>query len=123
MIFEARFSAYSPFRVDYYICSPSKLFFFLISRYLDGERLEFEDEKIVMEKLLAYHPYSKDKIGCGLDFIMVRTLIQGACYLFFFDLAHKNHLEVLTLTYMKVVMEKLVHVPPHRVDQFLNHHD
>ncbi|KFK33996.1 hypothetical protein AALP_AA5G088200 [Arabis alpina] len=40
-------------------------------RYLDGERLEFEDEKIVMEKLLAYHPYSKDKIGCGLDFIMV----------------------------------------------------
>uniref|UniRef100_A0A1J3I6G6 Protein DCL, chloroplastic n=1 Tax=Noccaea caerulescens TaxID=107243 RepID=A0A1J3I6G6_NOCCA len=40
-------------------------------RYLDGERLEFEDEKIVIEKLLAYHPYSKDKIGCGLDFIMV----------------------------------------------------
>ncbi|KAF8094122.1 hypothetical protein N665_0369s0006 [Sinapis alba] len=40
-------------------------------RYLDGERLDFEDEKIVMEKLLAYHPYSKDKIGCGLDFIMV----------------------------------------------------
>ncbi|AEE78185.1 hypothetical protein AtNW77_Chr3g0200701 [Arabidopsis thaliana] len=40
-------------------------------RYLDGERLDFEDEKIVMEKLLPYHPYSKDKIGCGLDFIMV----------------------------------------------------
>ncbi|CAA7036716.1 unnamed protein product [Microthlaspi erraticum] len=40
-------------------------------RYLDGERLEFEDEKIVIEKLLAHHPYSKDKIGCGLDFIMV----------------------------------------------------
>lgn len=55
-----------------YFCSQNELFFFLISRYLDGERLEFEDEKIVMEKLLAYHPYSKDKIGCGLDFIMVR---------------------------------------------------
>ncbi|KAF2612113.1 hypothetical protein F2Q70_00011385 [Brassica cretica] len=40
-------------------------------RYLDGERLDFEDEKIIMEKLLAFHPYAKDKIGCGLDFIMV----------------------------------------------------
>ncbi|CAH2065174.1 unnamed protein product [Thlaspi arvense] len=39
--------------------------------YLDGERLDFEDEKIIIEKLLAHHPYSKDKIGCGLDFIMV----------------------------------------------------
>lgn len=48
------------------------VFFILISRYLDGERLDFEDEKIIMEKLLAFHPYAKDKIGCGLDFIMVR---------------------------------------------------
>ncbi|KAJ0241665.1 DCL protein [Hirschfeldia incana] len=40
-------------------------------RYLDGERLDFEDEKIIMERLLAFHPYAKDKIGCGLDFIMV----------------------------------------------------
>lgn len=40
-------------------------------RYLDGERLDFEDEKIIMEKLLPFHPYAKDKIGCGLDFIMV----------------------------------------------------
>lgn len=70
LIFEDNFSAYSPFRLDYFVCDP---FFYLISRYLDGERLEFEDEKIVIEKLLAYHPYSKDKIGCGLDFIMVRN--------------------------------------------------
>lgn len=53
------------------------VFFFYItsidkSRYLDGERLDFEDEKIIMEKLLPFHPYAKDKIGCGLDFIMVR---------------------------------------------------
>ncbi|KAF8094927.1 hypothetical protein N665_0348s0010 [Sinapis alba] len=40
-------------------------------RYLDGERLDFEDEKIIIEKLLAFHPYAKDKIGCGLHFIMV----------------------------------------------------
>ncbi|XP_021600224.1 uncharacterized protein LOC110605864 isoform X2 [Manihot esculenta] len=40
-------------------------------RYLDGERLTAEDEKAVVEKLLTYHPSSEDKIGCGLDSIMV----------------------------------------------------
>ncbi|KAJ0984369.1 hypothetical protein J5N97_002725 [Dioscorea zingiberensis] len=40
-------------------------------RYRDGERLTDEDEKEVTEKLLAYHPHSEDKIGCGLDSIMV----------------------------------------------------
>ncbi|TKY75010.1 DCL protein [Spatholobus suberectus] len=40
-------------------------------RYMDGERLSVEDEKAVVEKLLAYHPQSEDKIGCGLESIMV----------------------------------------------------
>ncbi|XP_009791824.1 protein DCL homolog, chloroplastic [Nicotiana tabacum] len=40
-------------------------------RYMDGERLTAEDEKIVVDKLLAYHPHCEDKIGCGLDSIMV----------------------------------------------------
>ncbi|KAJ6804086.1 protein DCL, chloroplastic [Iris pallida] len=40
-------------------------------RYLDGERLTDEDEKEVIEKLLNYHPHSEDKIGCGLDSLMV----------------------------------------------------
>ncbi|XP_055835359.1 protein DCL homolog, chloroplastic isoform X2 [Solanum dulcamara] len=40
-------------------------------RYMDGERLTAEDEKIVVDKLLAYHPHSEDKIGCGLDSIMI----------------------------------------------------
>ncbi|KAL0923908.1 hypothetical protein M5K25_004695 [Dendrobium thyrsiflorum] len=40
-------------------------------RYTDGERLSAEDEKVVVEKLLAYHPHSEDKIGCGLNSIMV----------------------------------------------------
>lgn len=40
-------------------------------RYMDGERLTAEDEKAVVEKLLIYHPHSEDKIGCGLDCIMV----------------------------------------------------
>ncbi|KAL2512607.1 Protein of unknown function (DUF3223) [Abeliophyllum distichum] len=40
-------------------------------RYMDGERLTAEDEKAVVDKLLAYHPHSEDKIGCGIDSIMV----------------------------------------------------
>ncbi|KAK7291082.1 hypothetical protein RIF29_05961 [Crotalaria pallida] len=40
-------------------------------RYIDGEQLIDEDEKVVVEKLLAYHPHSEDKIGSGLDSIMV----------------------------------------------------
>ncbi|KAK7310832.1 hypothetical protein RJT34_08586 [Clitoria ternatea] len=40
-------------------------------RYLDGERLNAEDEKAVVEKLLVFHPQSQSKIGCGLQSIMV----------------------------------------------------
>ncbi|KAJ6679060.1 DCL PROTEIN (DUF3223) [Salix purpurea] len=40
------------------------------NRYMDGEQLTDEDEKIVAERLLAHHPNSDDKIGCGFDSIM-----------------------------------------------------
>ncbi|KAB1220317.1 DNA-directed RNA polymerase V subunit 1 [Morella rubra] len=40
-------------------------------RYMDGERLTAEDERAVVGKLLAYHPHSEDKIGSGLDSIMI----------------------------------------------------
>ncbi|KAL8490087.1 hypothetical protein ACS0TY_025834 [Phlomoides rotata] len=40
-------------------------------RYMDGERLLPKDEKAVIDNLLAHHPHSEDKIGCGLDSIMV----------------------------------------------------
>ncbi|KAL6639953.1 hypothetical protein ACP70R_022263 [Stipagrostis hirtigluma subsp. patula] len=40
-------------------------------RYGDGECLCPKDETVVVEKLLAYHPRAQDKIGCGLDAIMV----------------------------------------------------
>ncbi|KAM3367996.1 hypothetical protein ACQJBY_016513 [Aegilops geniculata] len=40
-------------------------------RYADGECLGPADEIVVAEKLLAYHPRAEDKIGCGLDGIMV----------------------------------------------------
>ncbi|KAG7024277.1 Protein DCL-like, chloroplastic [Cucurbita argyrosperma subsp. argyrosperma] len=41
------------------------------NRYVDGERLTSEDERIVVDRLLAHHPHAEDKIGCGLEFIMV----------------------------------------------------
>ena len=40
-------------------------------RYGDGAFLSPEDEKVVVEKVLAHHPRFEDKIGCGLDAIMV----------------------------------------------------
>ncbi|NP_001148429.1 DCL protein [Zea mays] len=40
-------------------------------RYGDGECLCPRDENVVVEKLLSYHPRAQDKIGCGLDAIMV----------------------------------------------------
>jgi len=40
-------------------------------RYMDGARLNMEDEKAIVEKLLAFHPQSEDKVGCGLESIMV----------------------------------------------------
>ncbi|XP_076888966.1 protein DCL homolog, chloroplastic-like [Bidens hawaiensis] len=40
-------------------------------RYMDGEQLTSTDQKLVVDKLLAYHPHSEDKIGCGIDSIMV----------------------------------------------------
>ncbi|KAF8410118.1 hypothetical protein HHK36_002640 [Tetracentron sinense] len=46
------------------------------NRYVDGERLTAEDEKAVVEKLLVYHPHFEDKIGCGIDSIMVVALLR-----------------------------------------------
>ncbi|XP_043709179.1 protein DCL homolog, chloroplastic [Telopea speciosissima] len=48
-------------------------------KYMDGERLTPDDEKAVVEKLLAFHPHSEDKIGCGLDSIMVDRHPQFRC--------------------------------------------
>lgn len=60
-------------------------------RYGDGERLSAEDEKEVIEKLLTYHPHSEDKIGCGLDSIMVT-------YKLFMNVAYVPSLLILTFT-------------------------
>ncbi|KAF4347537.1 hypothetical protein CsatB_007263 [Cannabis sativa] len=40
-------------------------------RYQSGDRLSPEHEKIVIEKLLPFHPECEKKIGCGIDYITV----------------------------------------------------
>ncbi|XP_062097172.1 protein DCL homolog, chloroplastic [Humulus lupulus] len=40
-------------------------------RYQSGDRLSPEHEKIVVEKLLPFHPECEKKIGCGIDYITV----------------------------------------------------
>lgn len=52
----------------------------LACRYLNGEKLKAEDEKAVVEKLLAYHPHCEDKIGCGLSCIIVRYHLPSTCF-------------------------------------------
>ncbi|CAN6172044.1 unnamed protein product [Urochloa humidicola] len=40
-------------------------------RYGNGGFLSPNDEKVVVEKLLSHHPRKDEKIGCGIDGIMV----------------------------------------------------
>ncbi|KAI7754691.1 hypothetical protein M8C21_005310, partial [Ambrosia artemisiifolia] len=47
-------------------------------RYMDGQQLTPTDEKMVVQKLLAYHPHSEDKIGL-ID--IHSSEIQDACLL------------------------------------------
>ncbi|PON94198.1 Protein DCL [Trema orientale] len=40
-------------------------------KYESGERLSPEHEKIILEKLLPFHPECEKKIGCGIDYVTV----------------------------------------------------
>ena len=48
-------------------------------RYDNGDKLSLEHEKFVLEKLLAYHPESEKKIGCGIDYITVYLFLLLIC--------------------------------------------
>ncbi|XP_058783155.1 protein DCL, chloroplastic-like [Vicia villosa] len=39
--------------------------------YEYGDRLNQEHEKIILEKLIPFHPESDKKIGCGVDYITI----------------------------------------------------
>lgn len=40
-------------------------------KYRSGDRLSPEHEKVILERLLPYHPESEKKIGCGVDYITI----------------------------------------------------
>ncbi|CAL0327063.1 unnamed protein product [Lupinus luteus] len=40
-------------------------------KYESGERLTPEHEKVILEKLLPFHPEHAKKIGCGIDYITI----------------------------------------------------
>lgn len=65
-----------PFREKYF-CSLNDLLF-ILGKHVFGWRMLRH----------SYHQYSKDKIGCGHDFIMVR---ENACYLSFMSTNIKNN--------------------------------
>lgn len=39
--------------------------------YQNGDKLNPEDEKLVLEKVLEYHPDKEAKLGCGVDYLMI----------------------------------------------------
>jgi len=43
----------------------------LHTRYQVGERLEIQDQRFILEKVLRYHPFFTEKIGCGVHYIKV----------------------------------------------------
>ncbi|XP_020234177.1 protein DCL homolog, chloroplastic [Cajanus cajan] len=55
-------------------------------RYMNGEHLSMEDERAVVENVLIYHPHYEDKIGSGLNSIMMYINLM----LFFGDVALCN---------------------------------
>jgi len=44
------------------------------NRYRNDGFLSPDDEKVVTEKLLSHHLRAEEKIGCGLDGIMVSVI-------------------------------------------------
>ncbi|KNA18069.1 hypothetical protein SOVF_074190 [Spinacia oleracea] len=89
-------------------------------RYMDGERLSPDDEKVVIERLLAYHPRSEDKIGCGLDSVMVDRHPQ---------FRHSRCLFVvrtdggwIDFSYQKCLREYIRNKYPYHAERFIREH-
>lgn len=90
------------------------------NRYIDGERLSVEDERTVKERLLAYHPQSVNKIGCGLDYIIVDRhpqFRQSRC-LFVIRLDGSW----IDFSYQKCVREYLRDKYPSYAERFIREH-
>ncbi|XP_028793661.1 protein DCL homolog, chloroplastic [Neltuma alba] len=89
-------------------------------RYMDGEQLTAEDEKVVVEKLLAYHPRSEDKIGCGLESIMVDRHPQFRCSRCLFVVRTDGGW--IDFSYQKCLREYIRNKYPSHAERFIREH-
>ncbi|KAI3758885.1 hypothetical protein L6452_06457 [Arctium lappa] len=89
-------------------------------RYMDGEPLTQKDEKTVVEKLLAYHPHSEDKIGCGIDSIMVDRHPQFRNSRCLFVVRHDG--VWIDFSYQKCIRAYIRHKYPCYAEKFIKEH-
>ncbi|KAL8172038.1 hypothetical protein V2J09_023842 [Rumex salicifolius] len=89
-------------------------------RYRDGERLTAEDEKAVLQKILAYHPHADAKIGCGFDSIMVdrHPLFRHSRCLF----VVRTDGGWIDFSYQKCIREYIRYKFPSYAERFIREH-
>ncbi|XP_054794184.1 protein DCL homolog, chloroplastic-like [Prosopis cineraria] len=89
-------------------------------RYMVGEQLTDEDEKVVVEKLLVYHPHYDDKIGCGLASIMVgrHPVFNYSKCLF----VVRTDGDMIDFSYYKCLYEYIRNKYPSHAERFIQEH-
>ncbi|XP_052202738.1 protein DCL homolog, chloroplastic [Diospyros lotus] len=90
------------------------------SRYMDGARLTGEDERAVVENLLAYHPHSEDKIGCGIHSIIVDRHPQFRCSRCLFVVRTDG--VWIDFSYQKCLRAYIRHKYPPHAERFIKEH-
>ncbi|KAM0849922.1 hypothetical protein ACQ4PT_053415 [Festuca glaucescens] len=89
-------------------------------RYEDGGLLCPDDEKVIVEKVLAHHPRLEDKIGCGLEAIMVDKhpgFKRSRCL---FVVRTNGDLE--DFSYRKCLRASIERAYPSHADRFIDKH-
>ncbi|CAN0922393.1 Protein DCL homolog, chloroplastic [Linum grandiflorum] len=89
-------------------------------RYCNGALLEAEDAKVVVQKLLTYHPNSEDKIGCGFDSIMVDCHPQFKQTRCLFVVRTDG--SWIDFSYQKCLRTYIRHKYPDDADRFIEEH-
>ncbi|KAL6854560.1 hypothetical protein ACP4OV_019122 [Aristida adscensionis] len=89
-------------------------------RYGDGGFLSPNDGKIIVEKLLSHHPRSEDKIGCGVEAIMVdrHSEFRKSRCLF----VVRTNGECEDFSYLKCLQAYIEEKYPQHADRFIQKH-
>jgi len=88
--------------------------------YGSGDRLTAEHEKIVMERLLPYHPEYESKVGDGVDFITIgyHPDYESSRCLFIV----RRDRELVDFSYWKCIENLIRKKHPFYVDTFIQRH-